>query len=98
MANRIRCDPATGVVSRLGTVFVLTRDNIGLVPDWVPDGSAMTAGRRHTGDLRRCGHDRIGCGIPAANAASDGGGLMTREDVPELSDYLSTLASAAESR
>jgi hypothetical protein len=33
MANRIRCDPAIGVVSRLGTAFVLTSDNIGLVLD-----------------------------------------------------------------
>jgi len=44
MANRIRCDPAIGVVSRLGTAFVLTSDDIGMVPDSVPEGSAMSAG------------------------------------------------------
>jgi hypothetical protein len=44
MANRIRCDLATGVVSRLGTAFVLTSDNNGLVSDSGPDASAMTAG------------------------------------------------------
>jgi hypothetical protein len=59
MANRIRCDPATGVVSRLGTAFVLTSDNIGVVLDSVAGGSATMAGRRHAGDLQRCGHDRI---------------------------------------
>jgi len=59
MANRIGCDHATGVVSRLGTAFVLTSDNIGLVLDSVAGASAMTAGRRHAGGLRRCDGDRI---------------------------------------
>ena len=59
MANRIGCDHATGVVSRLGTAFVLTSDNIGVVLDSVAGAFAMTAGCRHAGDLRCCGLARI---------------------------------------
>ena len=59
MANRIRCDPAIGVLSRWGTAFVLTSDDIGLVPDSVPDASAMGAGGRHAGGLRRYDDDGI---------------------------------------
>jgi hypothetical protein len=59
MANRIGCDPATGVVLGLGTAFVLTCDDIVLVLDSVAGASAMTAGRRHAGDLQRCGIARI---------------------------------------
>jgi integrase/recombinase XerC len=82
MANRIRCDPATGVVSRAGTAFVLASEHIGLVPGsgsrWVRyDRRALTRGWPAT-----LWQDRIRCDILAADAASDGGGLMTRQDVP----------------
>ena len=59
MANRIRCDPAIGVVPRLGTAFVLTCDSIGLVLVSVPGAAAMAPGGRHAGGLRRCDDMRI---------------------------------------
>jgi len=63
--------------------FVLTSDDIGMVPDSVPEGSAMSAGGADNPvACGVCDNDRICRDILAASAASDGGGLMTRQDLP----------------